>query len=70
VRRIRNITRFGQEQGFDEYQTIVPHPDLPVDGHNAVKSVKTEKKALRKMGTMPSSQRKLRRKLLRRIRKL
>jgi hypothetical protein len=39
---------FGQEQGFDEYQTIVPHPDLLVDGHNAVKPVKTEKKALRK----------------------
>jgi hypothetical protein len=39
---------FGQEQGFDEYQTIVPHPDLPVDGHNAVKPVKTEKKALKK----------------------
>jgi hypothetical protein len=39
---------FGQEQGFDKYQTIVPHPDLPVDGHNAVKPVKTEKKALKK----------------------
>jgi hypothetical protein len=39
---------FGQEQGFDEYQTIVSHPDLLVDGHNAVKLVKTEKKALRK----------------------
>jgi hypothetical protein len=39
---------FGQEQGFDEYQSIVPHPDLPVDGHNVVKLVKTEKKALRK----------------------
>jgi hypothetical protein len=39
---------FGQKQGFDEYQSIVPHPDLPVDGHNAVKPVKTEKKALRK----------------------
>jgi hypothetical protein len=39
---------FGQEQGFDEYQSIVPHLDLPVDGHNAVKPVKTEKKALRK----------------------
>jgi hypothetical protein len=39
---------FGQDQGFDEYQSIVPHPDLPVDGHNAVKPVKTEKKALRK----------------------
>jgi hypothetical protein len=39
---------FGQEQGFDEYQTIVPHPDLPVDGNHAVKPVKTEKKALRK----------------------
>jgi hypothetical protein len=39
---------FGQEQGFDEYQSIVPHPDLPVDRHNAVKLVKTEKKALKK----------------------
>jgi hypothetical protein len=40
---------FGEEEGFDEYhQSIVPHPDLPVDGHNAVKLVKTEKKALRK----------------------
>jgi hypothetical protein len=39
---------FGQEQGFDEYQYIVPHPDLPVDGKNAVKLVKTKKKALRK----------------------
>jgi hypothetical protein len=39
---------FGQEQGFDEYQYIVPHPDLPVNGHNAVKLVKTKKKALRK----------------------
>jgi hypothetical protein len=39
---------FGQEQDFNEYQTIVPHPDLPVDGRNAVKPVKTEKKALRK----------------------
>jgi hypothetical protein len=39
---------FGQEQGFDEYQSIVPHPDLPVDGHNAVKLVKTKKKAIRK----------------------
>jgi hypothetical protein len=39
---------FGQEQGFEEYQYIAPHPDLPVDGHNAVKPVKTEKKALRK----------------------
>jgi hypothetical protein len=39
---------FGQEQGFDEYQSIVPHPDLPVVGHNAVKLVKTKKKALRK----------------------
>jgi hypothetical protein len=29
---------FGQEQGFNEYQSIVPHPDLPVDGHNAVLS--------------------------------
>jgi hypothetical protein len=37
---------FGQEQGFDEYQSIVPHPDLPVDGHNAVKPMKTKKKAL------------------------
>jgi hypothetical protein len=39
---------FGQEQGFDEYQTVLPHPDLPVDGHNAVKPKKTEKKALKK----------------------
>jgi hypothetical protein len=39
---------FGEEQGFNEYQSIVPHPDLPVDGHNTVKLVKTEKKALRK----------------------
>jgi hypothetical protein len=39
---------FGQEQGFDEYQTVVPHPDLPVDGHNAVKPKKIEKKALKK----------------------
>jgi hypothetical protein len=39
---------FGQEQGFDEYQTVVPHPDLPVDGHNAVKLAKTEKRAHKK----------------------
>jgi hypothetical protein len=39
---------FGQEQGFDKYQTVVPHPDLPVDGHNAVKLAKTEKRALKK----------------------
>jgi hypothetical protein len=39
---------FGHDNGFDEYQSIAPHPDLPVDGHNAAKPVKTEKKALRK----------------------
>jgi hypothetical protein len=39
---------FGQDNGFDEHQSIVPHPDLPVDGHNAVKLAKIEKKALRK----------------------
>jgi hypothetical protein len=39
---------FGQEQSFNEYQSIVPHPGLPVDRHNAAKPVKTEKKAPRK----------------------
>jgi hypothetical protein len=39
---------FGQDNSFGEYQSIVPHPDLPVDGHNAVKLAKTEKKALKK----------------------
>jgi hypothetical protein len=39
---------FGQVNGFNEYQSIVPHPDLPVNGHNTVKLVRTEKKALKK----------------------
>jgi hypothetical protein len=39
---------FGQDNGSNEYQSIVPHPDLPVNGHNTVKLVKTEKKALKK----------------------
>jgi hypothetical protein len=39
---------FGQDSGFDEYQSIVPHPDLLVNGHNTVKLVKTKKKALKK----------------------
>jgi hypothetical protein len=38
---------FGQDNGFDEYQSIVPHPDLPVNGHNTVKLEKSEKKALK-----------------------
>jgi hypothetical protein len=37
-----------KRKGFDEYQTIVPHPDLLVDGHNAVKPKKIKKKALKK----------------------
>jgi hypothetical protein len=39
---------FGQGNSFDKYQSIVPHPDLPVDRHNAVKTAKAEKKALKK----------------------
>jgi hypothetical protein len=37
---------FGQDNGFNEYQSIVSHPDLPVNGHSAVNLEKSEKKAL------------------------
>jgi hypothetical protein len=39
---------FGQDNSFDKYQSIVPHPGLPVDGHNTETLAKTEKKALKK----------------------
>ena len=40
---------FGQDSGFDEYQSVDPHSDLPSTGHSDPESLtKNERKALKK----------------------
>ncbi|OEU10373.1 hypothetical protein FRACYDRAFT_247408 [Fragilariopsis cylindrus CCMP1102] len=40
---------FGQDSGFDEFQSVDPHADLPVKGHSDPDSLtKSERKAMKK----------------------
>ena len=39
---------FGQDNRFDEYQSIIPHPDLPVNGYLTDPLSKSENKAMKK----------------------